>query len=226
VDRAVRILLKPTVEQTGILHETMRQFTESFNVVCRTGWEQHDGNAYTLHYLTYRHCKNTLPNLVSDLHIQARQKAAEATKSAITREKKGLKVGCPQSLGCPPRYNLHTYVLDWDKGIVNLSTTNGRMKILFNVPGYAKYAIGYPTATADLMFRKNKFYLHVVVGLPDVEFVSNGKAIGVDLGVTRLAVRSDNRFHGSRHMKEVVKRIFRLNEHSEMGAQYFFITNA
>jgi transposase len=76
------------------------------------------------------------------------------------------------------------------------------------------------------MFRKNKFYLHVVVGLPDVEFVSNGKAIGVDLGVTRLAVRSDNRFHGSRHMKEVVKRIFRLNEHSEMGAQYFFITNA
>jgi transposase len=84
------------------------------------------------------------------------------------------------------------------------------MKIPFNVPRYAQYAIGCPTSTADLIFRKNKFYLHVVVVLPDVEFVANGKAIGVDLGVTRPAVSSDNRFHGSRHMKEVVKRIFRL----------------
>ena len=93
---------------------------------------------------------------------------------------------------------------------MNLSTTSGRMKIPFNVPQYARYAIGYPTATADLTFRKNRFYLHVVIKLPDVEFVSNGKAIGVDLGVTRPAVSSDNKFHGNRHMKEVVKRIFRL----------------
>jgi len=210
VDRTVRILLKPMVEQDDILHETMQQFTESFNAVCRTDWEQHNGNADTLHHLTYRHCKDALPNLVSDLHIQARQKAAEAIQSAIAREKKGLKTGCPQSLGCPPRYNLHTFILDWETGIVNLSTSKGRMKIPFNVSQYAQYAIGCPTSNADLIFRKNKFYLHVVVVLPDVEFVANEKAIGVDLGVTRPAVSSDNRFHGSRHMKEVVKRIFRL----------------
>jgi putative transposase len=49
-----------------------------------------------------------------------------------------------------------------------------------------------------------------VVNIPDVEFVSNGKAIGVDLGVTRPAVTSDNRFHGNRHMAEVTKRNLRL----------------
>jgi len=188
----------------------MKQFTESFNAVCRTGWEQHNGNAYMLHRLTYRDCKNALPSLVSDLHIQARQKAAEAVKSAIAREKKGLKTGCPQSMICPPRYNLHTFTLDWKKGIVNLATTNGRVKIPFSVPQYAKYAVGCDTATADLIYRKGMFYLHVVISLPDIEFVSNGKAIGVDLGVTRPAVSSDNRFHGDKHMKEVVKRIFRL----------------
>ena len=172
--------------------------------------EQHNGNAYTLHRLTYRECKNALPNLVSDLHIQARQKAAEAVKSSIAREKKGLRTGCPQSLGCPPRYNLHTFTLDWGKSIVNLSTTQGRAKIPFNVPQYAKYAVSCPTATADLIYRKSRFYLHVVISLPDIEFISNGKAIGVDLGVTRPAVSSDNRFHGDKHMKEVVKKIFRL----------------
>ena len=171
---------------------------------------EHNGNAYTLHRLTYRECKNALPNLVSDLHIQARQKAAEAVKSSIAREKKGLRTGCPQSLGCPPRYNLHTFTLDWGKSIVNLSTAQGRAKIPFNVPQYAKYAVSCPTATADLIYRKSRFYLHVVISLPDIEFISNGKAIGVDLGVTRPAVSSDNRFHGDKHMKEVVKKIFRL----------------
>ena len=94
MDRTVRILLKPTIEQASALRETVRQFTESFNTVCRVGWEQRNGNAFTLHRLTYRDCKNALPNLVSDLHIQARQKAAEAIQSAIAREKKGLKTGC------------------------------------------------------------------------------------------------------------------------------------
>lgn len=210
MDRTIRIRLKPTTEQAEALHETMKQFTESFNIVCLVGWEQHNGNAYTLHRLTYRDCKNSLPDLVSDLHVQAREKAAEAVKSAITREKQGRKTGCPQSAICPPRYNLHTFKVYWEKDIVSMSTTQGRMKIFYKLPEYARYVLDCPTATADLIFHKGKFYLHVVVKLPDVPFNSNGIAIGVDLGVTRPAVTSDNRFHGNRHMKEVVKRIFRL----------------
>jgi len=206
----VRIRLQPSKEQLEALRETAKQFTESFNAVCLTGWEQRTGNAYTLHRLTYRSCKDALPALVSDLHIQARQKASEAVRSAISRMKKGRRVSCPQSLFCPPRYNLHTFKVYWDKGIVNLATTGGRAKIMFTLPEYAQYAAGSPTSTADLIYRKGRFYLHVVVSLPDVAFVSNGQAVGVDLGVTRPAVTSDNRFHGDRHMKEVIKRIFRL----------------
>ena len=210
MDRTIRVRLKPTIEQANALRETMEQFTESFNVACRTGWDLHDGNAYTLHRLTYRDCKTALPNLVSDLHVQARQKAAEAVKSAITREKQGHKTGCPQSAACPPRYNLHTFKVYWEAGCISMSTTHGRTKVDFNLPTYAQYAFGLPTATADLILRRGKFYLHIIVKLPDIEFAPNGTALGVDLGVTRPAVTSDNRFHGNRHMKEVVKRIFRL----------------
>lgn len=188
----------------------MRQFTESFNMVCRVGWERREGNAYKLHHLTYRNCKTALPHLVSDSHIQARQKAAGAVKAAITIEKKGMKSRCPQSIICPPRFDLHTFRVKWEKGIVKISTTRGRIKVVFGIPRYARYAIGQTTATADLIYRKGMFFLHIVVKLPDVPFTSNGKAIGVDLGVTRPAVTSDNRFHGDRHMKEGVKRIFRL----------------
>jgi IS605 OrfB family transposase len=192
------------------LIETIRQFTESFNAICRVAWKKREGNAYKLHYIVYRGCKNTLPDLVSDLHVQAIHKASEAIKATITRSKKEKKTSCPQSKSCPPRYERHTFKIYWDKGLISMSSTNGRLKIPFTIPEYAKYAIDCPTSTADLIKRKGRFYLHVVVKLPDVDFIDNGKAIGVDLGVTRPAVTSDNRFHGKRHWKEVVKRTFRL----------------
>jgi IS605 OrfB family transposase len=188
----------------------MRQFTASFNAVCRVGWEQRRGNAYTLHRLTYRDCKTASPSLVSDLHVQARQKAAEAVRSALARKKNGRKVSCPRTVLCPPRYNRHTFRLDWDAATIILSTTAGRLAIPFHLPKYAAYAVGNPVATADLIYRKGRFYLHVVVDLPPVEVPDTGPTIGVDLGVNRPAVTSDNRFHGKRHWREVVNRTFRL----------------
>jgi putative transposase len=188
----------------------MRQFTASFNAVCRVGWEKRCGNAYALHRLSYRDCKTAFPALVSDLHIQARQKAAEAVRSALDRQRKGRTVSCPQSDLCPPRYNRHSFRLDWGSSAASLSTTAGRMTVLFSLSTYAAYAIGLPVATADLIFRKGRFYLHVVVNLPAVEAPETGPVIGVDLGVSRPAVTSDNRFHGRHHWREIQKRTFRL----------------
>src|SRR5205814_1266287 len=137
-----------------------------------------NGNAYDLHHLTYRQVKNASPKLVSDLHIQARMKASEAVRSAITREKQGRKTSCPHSVSCPPRYNRHTYTLDWKHSTVRLSTSQGKQTLPFKLPAYATYAIGCPTATADLICKKGKWYLHVVVVVPDVPFLDNGQAIG------------------------------------------------
>ena len=208
--KTVQIILKPTKEQSKVLYKTMLQFTKSFNIVCKVGWKQHNGNACTLHRLTYRYCRKVLPNLVSDFHVQARQKAAAAIKSTIAVEKKGWRVSCPHSLLCSPRYDLHTFKLDWERGIVNLASVKGRVKIPFNLYQYARYAADYPTPVAELTYRKGVYCLHVCVKLPDVKFISNGKAVGVDLGITRPAVSSDNRFHGNRHMAEVVNKTFRL----------------
>jgi IS605 OrfB family transposase len=198
------------MEQAEILLETMRQFTSSFNLVCAEGWRLKQGNAFTLHKLTYRDCKTAYPDLVSDLHCQARQKASEAVKSAITLAKKGRKANRPSSTLCPPRFNLHTFKVDWAKGAVNLATVSGRQKIAFVVPGYAQDVVGNKTATADLIYRKGKFVLHVVVKLPDIAFIDNGTALGVDLGVCRPAVTSDGRMHGKKVWREISKRRFRL----------------
>lgn len=210
MERTVRIQLNPTPAQAQSLLDTMRQFTQSFNLVCTEGWRLKEGNAYTLHRLTYAECRFDNPSLNSNLHIQARQKAAEAVKSAISLAKKGRKVGCPQSMLCPPRFNRDTIKVNWEENIINLSTVSGRMLLSFRLPDYAAYAENCKVATADLMFRKGRFALHVVLKLDDVEFADNGTALGVDLGVTRPAVTSDGRLHGKKRWREVSKRRFRL----------------
>jgi len=210
MDRTLRLPLNPTTEQAKSLLETMRQFTQSFNLVCAEGWRLREGNAYTLHRLTYRDCKALCPKLVSDLHVQARQKASEAVKSAISLAKKGRKVNGPQSTFCPPRYNCNSFSVDWQKGVANLATVAGRQKVVFTVPAYAAGLIGNHVVTADLVYRKGRFTLHVVLRLDDVEFVGNGQALGVDLGVCRPAVTSDGRLHGKKCWREVSKRRFRL----------------
>ena len=63
---------------------------------------------------------------------------------------------------------------------------------------------------ADLVLRKGKWHLHIAVHCPDVAFQDNGQVLGVDLGICRPAVTSDNRFHGKRRWCEVEKRRFRL----------------
>jgi putative transposase len=210
VQRTVRLKLKPSAEQVQTLRETIAQFTAAYNHVCAKGWGLQNGNAYTLHRLTYRDCRNEQPELVADLHVQARQKAAEAVRSALALSKQRRKVRGPRSSSCPPRYNGHTYRLDWETRTVHLSTTRGRISVPFFLPDYAAYAVGHPPATADLIEKQGRFTLHVVVTLPAVPVVETGAALGVDLGVTHPAVTSAGQFLGKKHWREVVKRRLRL----------------
>ncbi len=223
--------MHPTPEQAQGLQETLRQFTEAFNQVCRYGWQHAERNGVRLHHATYYHTKAAFPGLVSDLLIQARVKATEAVKSALTwkakreasypkRVAKALKQGkpapvfkpvkVPQSQACPPRYNEKTSTLTWDRQQVRLSTSAGKMSISFTVPSFSAQYAGCKAATADLIYRKGKWWLHVVVSVPEPVVAPCEEIVGVDLGLNRPAVTSTRQFLGGRHWKEVDRRRFRL----------------
>lgn len=231
MDRTVRIRLHPTPEQAIALQETLVQFTTAFNMVCRYGWQQHEKNGVKLHHAMYYETKAACPGLVSDHLIQARVKATEALKSAFTWESrheanytrkvaqakkqgkpepKFKPVKCPQSRFCPVRYNVHTYALNWDQQVVRLSSTAGKLSIPFTVPHFSAQYVGNKIATADLIYRKGTFWLHVVVSVPEPLIPKGTEVIGVDLGLCRPAVTSKHHFLGSQHWKEVDRRYFRI----------------
>jgi len=216
MQRTIRIQLDPSPAQAVALAQTSRQFTAVFNAVCAYGWQHTQKNGVELHRALYYPLKADYPALVSDLHVQARVKATEALKSALAlrrnyeREHSEKKVSQPQSLACPPRYNLHTYRVDWESRTVRMSLIGGRQTIRFHIPDYsAKYA-GCPTDTADLIERDGRWWLHVVVTVPTPEVEPTDQVIGVDLGLSRPAVTSNNRFLGKKLWKAIEGRLFHL----------------
>lgn len=178
--------------------------------MCELGWEQEITNGVKLHHATYYPLKSVYPELVSDLLVQARVKATETLRSAFALRKAGRSVSCPTSPACPPRYNVHTYRLDWESRTVRLSTTGGRQTVRFEIPSYsAKYA-GYPVDTADLIARDGQWWLHVVVTIPVPEIAPSNEVVGVDLGLAQPAVTSNRRFMGKRAWKAREGRLFKL----------------
>ncbi len=210
MQRTIRILMKPTPEQAEALEETSLQFTAVFNAVCEYGWHAQERNGVRLHHALYRPLKGEYPALVSDLHIQARVKATEALTSAFALQKAGRKVSLPQADACPPRYNLHTYKLDWERQTVRMSTTSGRQTLRFDIPDYCAHYAGYPVDTADLIHKHGVWWLHVVVTVPAPEVAPTDEVIGVDLGIAQPAVTSNNHFLGKRGWKDVEGRLFHL----------------
>lgn len=231
MNRTVKIQLHPTAEQEQMLLETMQQFTSAYNAVLTYGWQHKQKNGVKLHHALYYQMRTDYPQLTSNILVQARVKATETLKSAFTwqakqiaayqkkvakAKKRGLPVPAfkpvkmPQSRLCPVRYNERTYTLSWTEHSTRLSTTQGYIAIPFTVPPFSTKYQGHPIATAELCYRKGKFWLHVVVDVPEPILTATQDVIGVDLGLNRPAVTSKHHFLGSRCWKEVDRRCFRL----------------
>jgi putative transposase len=210
MQRTIRLQLNPSPTQAANLAETSRQFTAVFNAVCAVGWQQHITNGVKLHHATYYPLKADYPALVSDLLVQARVKATEAVKSAFALRKAGRKVSLPASPACPPRYNVHTYKVDWESRTVRMSMIGGRQTIRFAIPDYSAAYAGYLTDSADLIERDGHWWLHVVVTVSAPDVAPTDQVVGVDLGLVRPAVTSNNRFLGKRAWKAIEGKLFHL----------------
>jgi len=212
VRRTVRLRLEPSAEQAAALRETMRQHTACFNAVVAYGWENNIKNGVKLHHATYRTLRERFPDLPSQLVVTARLRATETLKTALTRKRRKREASCPRSTLTPIRYCARTYALKASQGVVSLSSVEGRLKVQLITNPHAesimREAVGFDSA--DLIYRQGRFWLHVAVTLPDVEFQPSGDVVGVDLGLSRPAVCSNNRFFGERRWKEIERRYFRL----------------
>lgn len=223
--------LHPTAEQQPTLRETLAQYTACFNAVCSEGFPAQISNGVELHSRTYYPLRTQYPNLPAQLVCSSRVKATEAIKSALTWQKKREQayprvvvkaqqrgrpipafkpVRTPCSTVCSIRYDQRSYWVRIGDRRTSLATVAGRIEIPFTVPNHSvRYLAGTPSS-ADLCYRKGRWFLHVVMNLPAPKMPAGGEAVGVDLGLAHPAVTSKNHFLGERRWREQEQRIFRL----------------
>jgi putative transposase len=209
--RTIRLQLGPTPAQAENLSRIAQMTTEAFNRCVAAGWRANMSNSTKLHRLTYYGLRDALPDLPSNLLVQARMKAAEALRSAFQLRKDPQRtVSMPLSSFSPPRYNQRTYRVDWESQTVRMSLVGGRQTIRFSVPDYAQKYAGYPVDTADLIERNGQWWLHIVISVPAPDIPPTEQVIGVDLGIASPAVTSNNRFLGQQRWKACEGRLFHL----------------
>ena len=202
--RTVKLKIAIPVE---IIKPTVDAYTCAFNFVCQRGWNDSDSNGVSLHNKTYFTTREYLP---SQLAISARMKATESIKAVKTRIKKKLKATCPISKQASIRYDDKSYNVWFDRNEISLLTVGGRIKIPISVPEYFTQYLTWKRCSADLFIRKGSVFLNIVFSKEVTDVEPTGFVVGIDRGIKKIAVTSENQFFGGGYIKKVSKRYEKL----------------
>ena len=202
ITRTARIKLNITPEK---LLPTFQAATDAFNYVCQVGYKDSDYNSVSLHHKTYQGVRAEF-SLPSDMAVQMRMKSAEALKPAIKKKQK-----CPQSKLCSIRYSARGYNVWFDRQEVSFVTIEGRIKASFYLPDWFKQYVSWRRKSAEMTIRNGKVYLCIIFekDVLDFEITDNPTILGIDRGINKVAVCSDNTFFNGNILK-VAHRYQRL----------------
>ena len=198
--RTIKLKLDISVEA---IKPTIDAYTKAFNHVCQVGWTDSDSNGVSLHHKTYKEIRGYLP---AQLAISARMKATDALKSVKIKIRKKQKATCPKTKQSSIRYDARSYNVWLDRNELSILTISGRQKIPISIPKYFQQYITWKRCSADLFIRKDKVFLNIVFSKNIADPEPTGKVVGIDRGIKKIAVTSENQFFGGGQIKRVSKR--------------------
>jgi len=196
------IKIKLDTEAAKLL-PTIHAYTNSFNYVSKIGFDNKRTHSIDLHNLTYKYVRSAF-GLPAQLTCSSRNKASEAL-NALRKKKKNYVI-CPHSKQQSIRYDKNSFSIFLDKSEISLLTISGRLRCKLILTNYHKeYFQDWKYSTADLVITKSKPYLHVVFEKEITDTPTNGTFVGLDRGISNIAVTSNNKFFTGKHVKRVCK---------------------
>lgn len=196
--QALMIKLAPSEEQHQLLLQTMERFNEACNYASQVAFDKQSFGQFTIHKMAYRYLREHF-GLSAQMTIRAVAKVSES----YNLDRKVRHVFAPHSAMV---YDQR--ILSW-KGLdkVSILTLAGRQIVPTRIGGYQEARLDRKIRQTDLILKNNIFYLAVVVDAPESTPDDPTGALGIDLGVTYLAVDSDGEFHSSQSVDTVRERI-------------------
>jgi IS605 OrfB family transposase len=180
----LKIKLLPDKDQSALLVETIKEANTTCNAISEVAWDKKIFNQFNLHHVVYHSCKATF-RLSAQMLIRCISKVADSYKIDKKTQRHFRELG-----GITYDSRILTYKPD---NIISLWAIGGRTKIPF-VCHNRKY-IPYIKGEADLIYKKGKFYIFQSIEVPEEEIEDIEEFIGVDMGITDIAVTSDGIKH-------------------------------
>jgi IS605 OrfB family transposase len=186
----LKIKLLPSDTQALSLLNTIKEANSACNAISEIAWSNRVFQQFKLQKICYYKIKDSF-----DLSAQAIIRAISKTSDAYKVDKKVKRTF--NLLGSIAYDNR---ILSYKSNHVSIWTISGREKIPFTCHN-TKY-LPYIKGEADLVYKKEKFYLFQVVEIPDVDIDDIEEFIGVDFGLTDIAVTSDGIKHSAEWLNQ------------------------
>ena len=181
-----KVKLLATDEQRDALLQTMRVANEACNYISDYAWENETFGKYALQKAIYYDVRERF-----DLSAQVVVRCLAKVGDAYKLDRKSKRVFRPlSSIAYDDR------ILKWklDRQAVSIWSVEGRLSIPFAAGPRQLELLKTRQGESDLVFHRGKFYLFATCNVEEPDPIDVDGALGVDLGVTNIAVDSDGGF--------------------------------
>ena len=202
MEQTLVVKLSTTLEQHDKLLRMMERFNEACNFIAGVAFKLHTANKIRLQHEIYHEVRERF-GLSSQMAVRAISKVCE-----VYKRDKCIKPTFREMGGMV--YDQR--IMSW-KGLdkVSLLTLGGREIIPIRIGEYQELRLkNNIRGQVDLIHRKGKFYLAVVVDAPEADEFDAVGALGVDLGLNNLAVDSDGDSYSGKDVDTVRVKTDRL----------------
>jgi IS605 OrfB family transposase len=200
--RIAQVKLLPTPEQADALRRTLEQANAAGRFVRDSAWETKTFRQSDLHHQCYREVREQF-GLSAQVAVRAIAKVADGYKLDRKTKRTFKTTG---SIAYDDR------ILSWrmQDQTVSIWTVNGRLRIPFVCGERQLELLPMRQGESDLGLYQGMFFLSPTCEVDEPEPVDVEGVLGVDLGVTHLAVDSDGQVHSASHLNHVRHRQRRL----------------
>lgn len=201
-----QVRLNPTPEQATYLLQTLEAANALCNTVSDFAWEKKTFGAFSLHKALYHQLRSNT-GITAQVIVRIFAKVSDAYKL----DKKHKRTFKPHGAIA---YDIRILRYYTEKQAISIWSVGGRLHIPYSAGKRQQELLQYQKGESDLVYSKTtkEFFLLATCDIPDPDQRQTDEALGIDMGVTNIAVSSGGDIFSSEQIEYTRKRYTKLRK--------------
>lgn len=191
----IQLKLQPTPAQADALRRTLERANEACNAISLTAWETKTFRQFAVHKLVYQDTREAF-GLAAQVVVRCIAKVADAYKL----DRKVQRTFRPHGAIA---YDERILSFNRTMQAVSIWTLDGRQAIPFRCGARPRQLLAAQRGETDLALVNGAWYLFAVCEVETPDPLDVEGVLGMDLGVTNIAVDSDGETHSGKAIKNI-----------------------